>query len=418
MAGKLTARGVGSHAKRKGRYLDGDGLFLRVLDPGKRVYWVYRFRLNGKDRETSIGSYPATSLAEARIKHADLRSAVLRGIDPLGDRRAAKEAKTVSDAATFGEVADAYLERKEKRGELGKSLKHRRQWRSSLKSLPASFRSLPVEEIGPQHVFDALDPIWAVKPETASRLRGRIEAVLDFARKPDDVKPNPAAFSGWLKIKLGSAKKLGKIDRKTGERVERGHYAAMPYKAIPAFMARLMEIDSVASRVLQFTILTAARSGEALGATWDEISFDEAVWEVSPERMKTGEKHEAPLSDAALAILYAQRKARDVRGQNPHVFPGARPMRPISAMAMLLLARRLGSEATVHGMRTSFRTWCSEVAHAEFEVAEAALSHRVGNAVSRAYNRTSLLERRRPIMQAWSDFVTGKTNVVPIRAAS
>jgi integrase len=414
MAGKLTARGVGSHAKRKGRYLDGDGLFLRVLDPGKRVYWVYRFRLNGKDRETSIGSYPATSLGEARIKHADLRGAVLRGIDPLGDRRAAKEAKSVSDAATFGEVADAYLDRKEKRRELGKSLKHRQQWRSTLKSLPTSFRSIPVEEIGPQHVFDALDPIWALKPETASRLRGRIEAVLDFARKPDDVKPNPAAFSGWLKVKLGSAKKLGKIDRKTGERVKRDNYAAMPYADVPAFMARLREIDSVASRVLQFTILTAARSGEALGAIWDEISFDKALWTVPPERMKTGEQHEAPLSDAALAILYAQ---RETRGQNPHVFRGERPMRPLAAMSMPLLARRLGAEATVHGFRTSFRTWCSEVAHAEFEVAEAALSHRVGSAVSRAYNRTSMLDRRRPLMSAWSDFVTGKTggNVVPIK---
>jgi hypothetical protein len=164
MAGKLTARGVGSLAKRKGRFLDSDGLFLRVLDPDKRVYWVYRFRLRGLDRETSIGAYPAMSLAEARIKHTDLRAIVLRGIDPVGQKQAAKQAKTVSDASTFGEVADAYLDRQDKRGLLGKNPKHRQQWRSTLASLPAWFRSLPVDQIGPKQVFDALDPIWRISP--------------------------------------------------------------------------------------------------------------------------------------------------------------------------------------------------------------------------------------------------------------
>jgi integrase len=283
-------------------------------------------------------------------------------------------------------------------------------------SLPASFRSLPFDGIGPQQVFDALDERWAKTPETAKRLRGRIEAVLDFARKPEDTRPNPAAFSGWLKVKLGSAKKLGKIDRKTGERVERGHYAAMSHKAVPAFMARLSEIDSVASRALQFTNLTASRTNEALGARWDEINFDEAVWAVPPERMKTGEVHKVPLSDTALAILHAQ---RETRGANPHVFPG-RPMRPLGASTMPMLMRRLDAEATVHGFRSSFRVWCSNVAHVEFELAELCLSHRIGSKVSRDYNRTTMLERRRPIMSAWAQFLTGKTsdNVVPFRAAS
>ena len=413
MAGKLTARGVGSLAKRKGRFLDSDGLFLRVLNPDKRVYWVYRFRLNGLDRETSIGAYPAMSLAEARIKHTDLRAIVLRGIDPVGQKQAAKQAKTVSDASTFGEVADAYLDRQDKRGLLGKNPKHRQQWRSTLASLPAWFRSLPVDQIGPKQVFDALDPIWADKPETASRLRGRVEAVLDFARKPDDVRPNPAAWSGWLKTKLGSAKKLGKIDRKTGERVERGHYAAMPHKAVPAFMARLSEIDSVASRALQFTVLTASRTNEALGARWDEINFDEAVWTVPPERMKTGEIHKVPLSDAALAVLYAQREAR---GQNPHVFPG-RPMRPLGASTMPMMMRRLDAEATVHGFRSSFRVWCSNAAYVEFELAELCLSHRIGSKVSRDYNRTTMTERRRPIMSAWAQFLSGADadNVIALK---
>ena len=406
MAGKLTARGAESCAKRKGRFLDGDGLFLRILDPGKRAYWVYRYRLNGRDRETSVGAYPATSLADARVKHKQLVASVANKVDPVGDRRAAKEAKTVSDDATFGEVADAYLDRKEKRGELGRSRKHRAQWYSTLASLPTSFRSLPVDQIGPQQVFDTLDERWAKTPETAKRLRGRIEAVLDFARKPENTRPNPAAFSGWLKTKLGSAKKLGKIDPKSGERVERGHFASMDFRDLPPFIARLSEIDSVASRALQFTILTASRTNEALGARWDEINFGEAVWTVPPERMKSGEVHEVPLSNAALAILNVQRERR---GNNPHVFPGDRPMRSVGASTMPMMMRRLDAEATVHGFRSSFRVWCSNVAHVEFEVAEAALSHRIGSAVSRAYNRTGMLARRRPMMSAWASLSPAPT---------
>ena len=414
MTGKLTTRGVESLAKRKGRFLDQGGLFLRVLEPGKRVYWVYRYTLDGKEREKSVGSYPAMSLADARIKHADLRAAVLKGADPVGDRHAKSAVKTMSGAATFGEVADAYVERQERRGQLGKNPKHRRQWRATLSSLPAWFRSLAVDEIGPQQVFDALDPIWTRTPETGSRLRGRMAAVWDSARAPDDMRSNPAAWSDWLKRKLGDPKKLGKIDRLTGERIERGHHAAQPYADVPALMARLKQTPGVAALALQFTILTATRTNETLGMTFDEVDFDKAIWTVPASRMKTGELHEVPLSDAAVAILRAQQA---LRGDNPHVFPG-RPMKPMSNMSMAMTMRRMKvADATVHGFRSSFRTWASDVANVEFEVAEACLSHRIGSAVSRAYNRTKMTERRRPVMSAWASFVTGETadNVIELR---
>ena len=419
MTGKLTARGVEARSRIKGRYLDGDGLFLRVLDPGKRVYWTYRFRLKGVDREMSLGRHPDMSLAEARDRHIDLRKLVKDGVDPVGDRRTAKAVAKAgsapSNAQRFGKASDVYLDRQEKRGQLGKNPKHRQQWRSTLASLPGWFRDLPVDQIGPQPVFDALDPVWTRTPETGSRLRGRIAAVLDSARAPDDARPNPAAWSDWLKKKLGDPRKLGKIDHKTGGRVERGHHVALPYASVPAIMARLAGTGGAGARALRLDILTASRTSEVLGMTFDEIDFYKAVWTVPASRMKTGEIHEVPLSDQALDILRAQEA---LRGENPHVFPG-RPMRSMSNMSMAMVMRRLGVDATVHGFRSSFRTWASEVANVEFEVAELCLSHRIGSKVSRAYNRTKMTERRRPVMSAWAAFVCGSdaSNVIELRRA-
>jgi hypothetical protein len=210
------------------------------------------------------------TLAEARTKHKLLAAEVAKKVDPVGDRKSAKAKQAAKsagacDSITFGAVADAYLDRQEKHGLLGRNPKHRRQWRSTLASLPASFRDQQVGEIGPQQVYDALNPIWAQKPETASRLRGRIAAVLDDARGPDDVRPNPAAWSGWLKKKLGDPKKLGKIDGKTGERVQRGNHAAMLYADMAGFVKRLRASGNMAALALEFLILTATRANEALG---------------------------------------------------------------------------------------------------------------------------------------------------------
>ncbi len=409
MAGKLTARGVESLAKRKGRFGDGDGLFLRVLDPGRRIYWVYRFRLNGVDRETSIGGYPAMSLAEARDKHLDLRKLVKDKVDPLGDRRA-KGVVAKAGVPTFGQLALDHVEVHESSW---RSAKHRQQWRQTFTSYCDAIWRKPVDEIATADVLACLKPIWTTKTVTAGRLRGRIETIIDAAQALGHIDPNvanPARWRGHLQRLLPKPAKL-----------TRGHHAAMSYGSVAEFAARLRQIDSVTSLALEFLILTATRTNETLGARWQEFDLEARTWSIPKERTKVDEAFSVPLSDRALAILAeAQSRARKELTDESYVFPGVRPKRPLSPMALVMLMRRMGvKDATVHGFRTTFRVWASEVFHAEFEIAEAALSHRVGSAVSRAYNRTSLLERRRPLMLAWSDFVTGEADdkVVPLRRA-
>ena len=378
LAGKLTARGVESFAKRKGRYGDGDGLFLRVMDPGKRVYWTFRYRMNGQDREMSVGPYPELSLAQARDRHLALRNAVkVDKTDPLGDRRAAKTAviaRSASAKPTFGQCAEQFIALNEG---AWRSRKNAAQWRQSLARHCQPIWSRPVDLITAEDVLAVLEPIWPTVPETASRVRGRIEKILNAARVRGHIaadKANPARWKDHLKDILPSPKKLG----------SRGHHAAMPYAEVPAFMARLKEIDTTAARALMITVLTCARSGEALGATFDEIDFNKAVWTVPETRMKKGKEHQVPLSDPALAIL---RRQHDVHGSNPHVFPG-RPMRSLSPMSMHVLLRRLKVDATVHGFRSAARSWMADQGVA-FELAEACLAHQVGNAVVQAYQRSS-----------------------------
>ena len=406
MAGKLTARGVESLSRRRGRYGDGDGLFLRVLDPGRRVYWTYRYTLNGRERETSLGSFPELSLADARAKHAALRKSVVTDkSDPLAHKRAAI-APTPSMKPTFGVMADEFVATHEGGW---RNPKHRWQWTQTLTSYCAPIRDMPVDQIGTDDVLAVLKPLWTRAPVTGSRLRGRIEKIIDAARALGHIdrdRANPARWKGHLELLLPKPKKLA-----------RGHHKALAYADTPAFVQRLRSVQAgnAAALALEFLILTATRTGETLNATWDEINFDAATWTVPKERMKINAIFDVPLSDRALDIL---RALEANRGKNPFVFAG-RPQRPLSNMALAMLLRRMGVDFTVHGFRTSFRTWCSDVAHAEFEVAEQCLSHRVGNDVSRSYNRTSMLERRRPIMTAWANFVcpSDADNVVPLRAA-
>jgi integrase len=308
-----------------------------------------------------------------------------------------------SGAPTFGECADQFIGLNEGGW---KNRRHHQQWVMTLAKYAAPIRSKPVNEITTADVLAVLKPIWNEKPETASRLRGRIEAVLASAQVdgwiPED-RPNPARWKNWLDRKLPPPKKLG----------ARGHHAAMPYADLPVFMARLAETPGGASRALMITVLTAGRTSEVLGMTWDEVDLERAIWSIDAKRMKMGRGHDVPLSDAAVAILRVQEAER---GQNPHVFPG-RPMRPLSNMSMAMLMRRLGAgEFTVHGMRSAARSWMADQGVA-FELAESCLAHVIGSAVVQAYQRSNLLERRRPIMNAWADFVcnTATSNVVSIK---
>jgi integrase len=401
----LTQFALKSLIKKTGRHADGGGLYFRVIGKGK-TYWVFRYRLNGVERETSLGRYPELSLEEARVRHAELRKQVkVDKIDPLAKRQAAKTALTTpTTKPTFGAMADQYVETHETDW---RNAKHRRQWAITLRVHAASIRNMPVDQVDTQAVLDVLKPLWAKTPETASRLRGRIEVVIDAARALGHIsadRANPARWRGHLDKLLPKPKKLS-----------RGHHAAMPYQEVPAFWARLDETPGTAARALQTTILCATRTGETLGMTFDEIKSDKTVWSIPKGRTKVKKAHDVPLSDQAAAILRAQEAEP---GKNPHVFPG-RPMKPLSDMAMSMLVRRLGVAVTVHGFRSSFRDWAAE-SGVVFEVAEACLSHRVGSDVTRAYLRTSMLERRRPVLQAWADYVTGKSsaNVVPFRAAT
>jgi integrase len=387
---KLTQIALKSLIRQPGRHSDGGGLYFRVLNDAK-AYFVYRYTVNGHEHETSLGPYPEWGLAEARIKHAELRKMVrVDRIDPIAQKRAAKTVRP-SVKPSFGQMADEFIA-----AHAGgwRNDKHRYQWAMTLTTYAGPLRDIPVNEVATADVLAVLKPLWTRTPETGSRLRGRIEAVIDMARALGHIDPdkaNPARWKGHLDHLLPPAKKLG----------VRGHHAALPYDQLPEFMARLAEINTVASRALTFTILTCARTSEVLHATWDEISFADATWRVPASRMKMQKPHDVPLSEQALRLL------GDQTTKNPYVFPG-RPRQPLSTMAMSMLLRRMGVDATVHGFRSSARSWMADQGVA-FELAEACLAHTTSGLVA-AYQRSSLLAPRRPLMQSWSDFVTGKNN--------
>ena len=369
-------------AKRPGRHADGGGLYLNVSSSGSKS-WVFMWVRDGKRTEMGLGSYPSVSLSSARQKSEGFRAAVAGGRNPKAERD--KEAEP-----TFGECADRFIQSIEAEW---RNAKHRYQWSQTLTNYCQPIRQKRVSEIGTDDVLKVLNPIWLTKSETAGRLRGRIERVLDFAKARGwRAGENPAAWRGHLRNLLPKQKKL-----------QKGHQPAMAYVDVPAFLSALGGTDTVPARALEFTILTAARSGEVLGAKWQEIDFDQKLWKVPKERMKAGVAHTVPLSDRAVALL------RDLDEARPgdFVFPGARPKRPLSNMAMIMMLRRMGlTEITVHGFRSSFRDWAGDVTTFPRELAEAALAHKVGDEVERAYRRSDALEKRRKLMQAWADYLT------------
>ena len=386
--GRLSALAVG-RLKNPGLYPDGGGLYLQLSALGGKS-WVFRYKINGRTREMGLGPAHSITLTDARQKAAECRRMRVDRIDPIEARRS-EEAKSRLEAAgaiSFHDCARAYIEAHRPGW---KNAKHAAQWTATLNTYAEPIiGNLPIAAVNTAMMRRILDPIWTVKPETAGRVRGRLERIIDWATVQGYRNgENPARWKGHLDILLPKGGKVRQVQ----------HHPAMPYGEVAALMMALREQDGVAADALQFTILTAARTGEVIGAMWDEINFDDALWIVPASRMKGRRVHRVPLSVPALNIL-KRRKALSV---TEFIFPGAKRRRPLSNMAMAKVLDRLGyCDATVHGFRSSFRDWASERTSYRWEVAEAALGHAIGNKVEAAYRRGDLLEKRRPMMNDWA----------------
>lgn len=398
MAGKakLSARTVA--AAKPGRHGDGGGLWLVVSETGTRK-WVFRFTLGSRVTEMGLGN-AAVSLAAARDKADEARKLVASGLNPIEARREA--VKIAAGKPTFGQCADVLLEAKSSEW---RNEKHRAQWRMTLLEYARPLRDMPVDQVDTEAVLGVLQTIWQAKPETASRLRGRIETVLDAARAKGYIarnEANPARWRGHLDKLLPKRQKL-----------TRGHHAAMPFDDVPEFIGQLRDREATAAMALEFLVLTAARSGEVLGARWVEFDSAAKVWTIPATRMKAGREHRVPLPGRAMAII--ERLAECRTGE--FVFPGQRPDKPLSGMSMEMLLRRMkAGGVTVHGFRSAFRDWCGEATTFPREIAEAALAHVAGDATERAYRRGDALEKRRKLMEAWAAFCEPKadSNVVSL----
>lgn len=383
---KLTARSVTTLTK-PGRHNDGNGLYL-VIDPSGARRWLFLFRWQGKLKEMGLGGVSTTTLAEARMSASAARKLVASGFNPIEARKAATSEKA---PMTFGEFADEILV-----SILPgfKNVRHKAQWSLSIKHYAEPIRSKALGQITTADILNIIQPIWHTKQETASRVRGRIERVLDAAKAKGEIASpweNPARWRGHIKELLSQRKKLS-----------RGHHPAMPYSDVPEFFAKLRERDATARAALEFAILNASRSNEVLGAKWIEIDVGAKVWTIPPERMKNAKEHRVPLSKEALRVVEKQHERRI----NEFVFPGQKPDRPLSSMAMEMLLRRMKvSKYTQHGFRSSFRDWCGEQTDFPSDLAEAALAHSVGNEAVRAYRRADALEKRRLVMDAWGDYL-------------
>lgn len=395
---RLTA--VQARTLGPGRHSDGGGLYL-CRDYDGRSRWVFMWKRAAKRREMGLGfaGPGGLSLANARVAAGKAREVVQGGGDPIKARDAEQAAP--APIPTFGEVADAFVSDLSPQW---RNSKHRAQWAMTLRHYAAPLRSLPVDSIDTKAVLETLKSVWTTKPETASRLRGRIERVLDAARAQGHrTGENPARWRGHLDHLLPKRQKL-----------TRGHHAAMAYEDVPAFMGELRASRAVSTQALEFLILTAARSGEVLGAAWDEMDLDAKVWTVPAHRMKAGREHRVPLGDRAVELLRAAEAFRT----GVYVFPGQRPGKPLSGMALEMTMRRLKRDAfTVHGFRSSFRDWAGEVSTFPREVAEAALAHTIGDATERAYRRGDALEKRRKLMDAWAEYLARDSragNVLPM----
>lgn len=409
-ADELTALEV-TRLRTPGTHGVGRGLYLQITATGSRS-WVHRYMFDGKAREMGLGSFLVVSLKSAKAKVDQCRRLRDEGLDPIatiGKRaKAAQRRLETATATTFRDAASRYIASHQAGW---RNAKHAAQWSQTLDDYAHPvLGDLSIKSVDTGLVMKVLDPIWAEKPETASRVRGRIEAVLDWAaargfRSGD----NPARWRGHLAKLLPAKSKVRRVK----------HHAALPYVDLPAFLGALREQAGVGARALEFTILTAARTGEVIGARWSELDMARKLWTVPGERMKGGREHRVPLSARALEILDQMKAARNDDGD--FIFPGGKTDRPLSNMAMTAVLRRMArGDLTVHGFRSTFRDWARERTNFPREIAETALAHVVGDKTEAAYLRGDALEKRRRLMDAWSDYANKPAAagaVVPLRAA-
>ena len=337
-----------------------------------------------------LGGYPDVTLAQAKDKARAARALLAEGIDPIEDARA-KRSKLIADQVsgiTFKQAALKYLETHESGW---KNAKHAQQWRNTLESYAYPvIGEVFVRDVQLPHILQILEPIWKDKTETASRVRGRIESVIDWSiARGYRTEANPAKWKGLLDKLLVAPSKITKTK----------HHKALPYADLPQFMTALQAQDGFGARALEFLILTACRSGEVRGATWEEIDLRKRVWTIPGERMKMGEEHRVPLSDAAVDLIKRMKAVRTCE----YVFPSPSG-KVLSDMTLTAVCRRMEVPAVPHGFRSTFRDWCAETTDYPREVAEKCLAHAIGNDVERAYQRGDLFNKRKQLMQEWADY--------------
>lgn len=386
---ELSALAVKNITRRGATFVGGvPGLVLYVHASGVRS-WILRYKISSVRRDMGLGSCDDVTLANARAAAREARAKISAGIDPIQERKAAKSALAaeLDRALTFSECATKYIDAHEGSW---RNDKHVKQWRTTIERYanPVMGKML-VRDVGLPQVLKVLEPIWRTKTETASRLRGRLESVLDWATVREyRTGPNPARWKGHLDNLLAEPGKIAKTN----------HHRALAFEEMPAFMKTLRAQEGAGAKALEFAILTAARSGEVRGATFSEFDLDAAVWTVPADRMKAGKEHRVPLSKAALAIVRAQQKI----AMNQFVFPSPRAVM-LSDMTLTAVLRRMEVDAVPHGFRSTFRDWVAEKTDYPNEMAEMALAHTISDKVEAAYRRGDLLEKRRKMMQDWAD---------------
>lgn len=406
---RLTASAV-ANLKAKGLHPDGGGLYVRVTGNATKS-WIFRYTSAGSTRDMGLGAYPTVTLARARELAIECRRQRQDGRDPIEARASKRAAASLEGlrATTFKACAEQLISSHE----IGwRNTKHRQEWRRTLATyVYPSFGNVPVGNVTTEHILSALQPIWSTKTETASRLRGRIEAVLAFAKASRmRIGENPAQWRGHLAQILPARARVKDVR----------HHPAIPHRELPDFIRRLRQSRSfIAARALEFLILTAARTGETQGARWDEVDFEQRMWTVPGERMKARQTHRVPLTDRAISIL---KELAEIR-QSDFIFAGMRQGRPIGIVAMARQLREIRGDITIHGFRSAFKDWCAECTNTPNFVSEAALAHIIADKVEAAYRRSDLLKKRRRLMEQWAAYccaqspATGQILSLPRRSA-